>query len=60
VSYSASFSASPGTGEDLKAPVYVDGQRVTTLSGATIVPEFIAMMNEYVGRKYKQELAPRS
>jgi (E)-4-hydroxy-3-methylbut-2-enyl-diphosphate synthase len=42
----------PGTGEDPKAPVYVDGQHVTTLSGASIVPDFIAMMNNYVDKKY--------
>jgi (E)-4-hydroxy-3-methylbut-2-enyl-diphosphate synthase len=42
----------PGTGEDPKAPVYVDGLHVTTLSGASIVPDFIAMMNNYVDKKY--------
>jgi (E)-4-hydroxy-3-methylbut-2-enyl-diphosphate synthase len=42
----------PGTGEDPKAPVYVDGQHVTTLSGATIVPEFINMLDSYVQKRY--------
>ncbi|RTL44140.1 MAG: flavodoxin-dependent (E)-4-hydroxy-3-methylbut-2-enyl-diphosphate synthase [Candidatus Melainabacteria bacterium] len=42
----------PGTGEDPKAPVFVDGQHVTTLSGATIVPEFIKMLDSYVQNKF--------
>lgn len=42
----------PGTGEDPKAPVFVDGQHVTTLSGATIVPEFIKMLDSYVQKRY--------
>jgi len=42
----------PGTAEDPKAPVYVDGQLVRTLKGDAIVPEFIQMMNEYVDRTY--------
>jgi (E)-4-hydroxy-3-methylbut-2-enyl-diphosphate synthase len=42
----------PGTGEDPKAPVFVDGQHVTTLSGATIVPEFIQMLESYVEKRY--------
>ena len=28
----------PGTGEEPKAPVYVDGRLMTTLKGSTIVP----------------------
>ncbi len=42
----------PGTGEDPKAPVFVDGQHVTTLSGAGIVPEFIQMLESYVKNRY--------
>jgi (E)-4-hydroxy-3-methylbut-2-enyl-diphosphate synthase len=42
----------PGTAEDPKAPVYVDGQLVRTLKGDAIVPEFIQMMNDYVDRTY--------
>jgi (E)-4-hydroxy-3-methylbut-2-enyl-diphosphate synthase len=42
----------PGTAEDPKAPVYVDGQLVRTLKGDAIVAEFIQMMNEYVDRTY--------
>jgi (E)-4-hydroxy-3-methylbut-2-enyl-diphosphate synthase len=42
----------PGTGEEPRAPVYVDGQHVTTLSGPTLAEDFILMVNNYVQRKY--------
>jgi (E)-4-hydroxy-3-methylbut-2-enyl-diphosphate synthase len=42
----------PGTAEDPKAPVYVDGHLVRTLKGDAIVADFIQMMNEYVDRTY--------
>ncbi len=42
----------PGTGEDPRAPVYVDGKLRTTLKGAAIVPEFIEILNQYVASKY--------
>jgi len=42
----------PGTAEDPKAPVFVDGQLVTTLKGEHIVADFIAMLNAYVERRY--------
>ncbi len=42
----------PGTFEDPKAPVYVDGQLVCTLRGDHIVQEFLAMLNAYVERTY--------
>ena len=46
----------PGTAEDPKAPVYVDGHLVRTLHGDSIVQDFIGMLNEYVERTYpKQE-----
>ncbi len=45
----------PGTAEDPKAPVYVDGQLKTTLKGDHIVKEFTMILNEYVARSY----APR-
>jgi (E)-4-hydroxy-3-methylbut-2-enyl-diphosphate synthase len=46
----------PGTGEEPVAPVYVDGERVTTLRGEGITAEFKQIIEEYVARKY----APRS
>jgi (E)-4-hydroxy-3-methylbut-2-enyl-diphosphate synthase len=42
----------PGTFEEPVAPVYVDGKLKLTLRGDNIVPEFIALLNEYVDRKY--------
>lgn len=42
----------PGTGETPRAPVFVDGKLATTLKGETIVPEFIAILNDYVAKRY--------
>jgi (E)-4-hydroxy-3-methylbut-2-enyl-diphosphate synthase len=42
----------PGTGEEPVAPVYVDGERVTTLRGDDIAAEFKAIVEDYVARKY--------
>jgi (E)-4-hydroxy-3-methylbut-2-enyl-diphosphate synthase len=42
----------PGTFEDPKAPVYVDGKLMLTLKGDNIVPEFLQILEEYVERKY--------
>lgn len=42
----------PGTAEDPKAPVYVDGKLVTTLKGDGIVDDFTGMVNQYVERTY--------
>ena len=42
----------PGTFEDPKAPVYVDGRLYRTLKGETIVPEFLAILDEYVRTRY--------
>jgi (E)-4-hydroxy-3-methylbut-2-enyl-diphosphate synthase len=46
----------PGTFEDPKAPVYVDGKLVLTLRGDDIVPEFLGMLEEYVARRYGSQL----
>ena len=43
----------PGTFEDPKAPVYVDGRLMTTLKGDRIVPEFIGILNDYVDSRYR-------
>jgi (E)-4-hydroxy-3-methylbut-2-enyl-diphosphate synthase len=42
----------PGTFEEPKAPVYVDGRLFTTLKGDRIVAEFIEILDEYVGSHY--------
>jgi (E)-4-hydroxy-3-methylbut-2-enyl-diphosphate synthase len=44
----------PGTGEEPKAPVYVDGRLMTTLKGSTIVPDFIAILDEYLETRFKR------
>ena len=42
----------PGTFEDPKAPVYVDGRLMTTLRGDNIVNEFKKILDEYVAARY--------
>ena len=42
----------PGTSEEPRAPVYVDGKLMVTLKGETIVPEFLRILEEYVQRTY--------
>src|ERR1700749_4351133 len=42
----------PGTFEEPKAPVYVDGRLFTTLKGDTIVAEVIQILDEYVDSPY--------
>ncbi len=42
----------PGTFEEPKAPVYVDGRLLVTLKGENIVPEFLRILDEYVAARY--------
>lgn len=42
----------PGTGEQPSAPVFIDGQKVTTLKGAGIAERFKQMVEEYVLSHY--------
>ncbi len=44
----------PGTFEEPKAPVYVDGKLFTTLKGDHIVEEFQVILDEYVEKRYGQ------
>jgi (E)-4-hydroxy-3-methylbut-2-enyl-diphosphate synthase len=44
----------PGTFEEPKAPVYVDGRLAVTLRGDRIVPQFIDILNDYVDSHYPQ------
>jgi (E)-4-hydroxy-3-methylbut-2-enyl-diphosphate synthase len=44
----------PGTGEEPKAPVYVDGRLMTTLRGPTIVGDFIMILDEYIQNRFGQ------
>ena len=42
----------PGTAEEPKAPVYVDGRLRVTLKGDAIVAEFLVILEEYVATRY--------
>ena len=42
----------PGTSEEPKAPVYMDGKLLTTLKGDRIVQEFLVILEDYVARSY--------
>lgn len=42
----------PGTGENPKAPVFIDGRKVTTLEGPQMMAEFKKMVEDYVEKKY--------
>jgi (E)-4-hydroxy-3-methylbut-2-enyl-diphosphate synthase len=42
----------PGTFEEPKAPVYIDGKLSVTLKGEAIVPEFLQILEDYVERTY--------
>jgi len=46
----------PGTFEEPKAPVYVDGKLFTTLKGDRIVEEFQVILDEYVEKRYGKVL----
>ncbi|MGH9541149.1 MAG: flavodoxin-dependent (E)-4-hydroxy-3-methylbut-2-enyl-diphosphate synthase [Terriglobales bacterium] len=47
----------PGTFEEPKAPVYVDGRLFRTLRGAALVEEFLAILDEYVATHYRRAMA---
>ena len=44
----------PGTGEAPIAPVYVDGDKLTTLRGKKIAEEFKVILQKYVAQHYTQ------
>ena len=48
----------PGTFEEPKAPVYVDGRLMTTLKGDSIVSEFLQILEDYVAGHYGAVAAP--
>jgi len=47
----------PGTFEEPVAPVYIDGKLKLTLRGDKIVAEFIALLNDYIDKRYARSLA---
>lgn len=44
----------PGTGEEPKAPVYVDGRLMTTLKGPAIVDDFKTILDEYIETRFSR------
>jgi (E)-4-hydroxy-3-methylbut-2-enyl-diphosphate synthase len=42
----------PGTGEEPRAPVYVDGRMFRTLQGPKIVADFMKILDEYIESHY--------
>jgi (E)-4-hydroxy-3-methylbut-2-enyl-diphosphate synthase len=42
----------PGTGEEPRVPVYMDGHLVTTLRGSSAVSDFISILDKYVESHY--------
>ncbi|MFC6644766.1 flavodoxin-dependent (E)-4-hydroxy-3-methylbut-2-enyl-diphosphate synthase [Granulicella cerasi] len=46
----------PGTFEEPKAPVYIDGKLAMTLKGDHIVEEFQVILDEYVQKRYGKQL----
>jgi (E)-4-hydroxy-3-methylbut-2-enyl-diphosphate synthase len=42
----------PGTGEDPRAPVYIDGKLHVTLRGESIAADFAKLLDEYVAKRY--------
>ncbi|MEO8000738.1 MAG: flavodoxin-dependent (E)-4-hydroxy-3-methylbut-2-enyl-diphosphate synthase [Arenimonas sp.] len=42
----------PGTGESPAAPVFIDGEKAVTLRGDNIAQEFVALIDDYVAKKY--------
>lgn len=47
----------PGTGEMPAAPVFIDGQKATTLRGPTIAAEFKMLVADYIERRFGQRLS---
>jgi (E)-4-hydroxy-3-methylbut-2-enyl-diphosphate synthase len=47
----------PGTGEEPRAPVYIDGAYATTLEGPTLAQDFIAMVENYVRDRFGTKTA---
>ena len=42
----------PGSGEDPKAPVYIDGVHARTLEGDALVEQFLEILEKYVAGRY--------
>jgi (E)-4-hydroxy-3-methylbut-2-enyl-diphosphate synthase len=42
----------PGNGEAPSAPVFIDGEKATTLRGEHIAEEFVGILDQYVATRY--------
>jgi (E)-4-hydroxy-3-methylbut-2-enyl-diphosphate synthase len=47
----------PGTGEAPAAPVFIDGEKAMTLRGERIAEEFMALVQNYIDRRFGQAQA---
>ncbi len=47
----------PGTGEAPTAPVFIDGEKAVTLRGENIAHEFVALIDQYVEKRYARDAA---
>jgi len=45
----------PGTGEDPKAPIFIDGERALFLEGPTIAADFVALVDDYVTSRWGEK-----
>ncbi|MGA9421504.1 MAG: flavodoxin-dependent (E)-4-hydroxy-3-methylbut-2-enyl-diphosphate synthase [Rhodanobacteraceae bacterium] len=46
----------PGTGETPVAPVFIDGEKSVTLRGEHIARDFVAIVEDYVARRYSTRI----
>jgi len=42
----------PGTGEDPRSPVYIDGKLTTILQGPDVASEFMTILKDYISSRY--------
>ena len=47
----------PGNGESPAAPVFIDGEKVTTLRGEHIAEDFQRIVEDYVARRFSATAA---
>src|SRR5271165_5589463 len=50
----------PGTGESPAAPVFIDGHKAATLRGPTVAQDFMAMVQDYIDKRFGHGQKPGS
>ena len=45
----------PGTGEEPRAPVYIDGKHAITLQGPTVAEDFVKLVERYVDSRFIEQ-----